>query len=573
LNGPTQQLQQLQQQLQQQQLNGPTQQLQQLQQQLQQQQQANPTPSQMLYDQIMNGQGRPPPMGSAALQRSRSLGRDSTPTHLPNVGGSRVGPAGSRTPTSVARKVLESVTKRKNKDKSRGGRPPIDPRHKGLLGPGPGQLVQTPDGRLVALGPGNSFYEVGTVAPAAAMMDPRLAHFVNVQQQQQDPRLNAFGGMMDPRLARQISQDREQMLYGGEPRQELEERLAYNARLHGMVGTPPTGRAAGPPPLRDRRFGELSGEEKSYYDQFQQGGYQDQISPREELERIAGTQQAARLAGNLSSPPWRGIRGPSDGDSPRKPPPDDDDSDLQSSTDTNQQLMQYSSPSAGLLGKDITPDSGVVTESRNHSKEREQHDARLRRQNYASNNNNPQRSSRNCAEQLEHLGEQLSRSSCGDQLSQLGEQLDQLGEQLGQLQKEQEAQQLSKQIKKRPSHQDGGSCSSSDESSCEGEVQSGGGRKSHQYKALPQTDPAITTTTTTTTNDKKINGDNKDKRERKSSVQSNVSDSDPISYEFSADSLLSDSDKESPEGNQSEQPVSQKLTNVCNEIKARFLPE
>ena len=32
-------------------------------------------------------------------------------------------------------------------------------------------------------------------------------------------------------------------------------------------------------------------------------------------------------------------------------------------------------------------------------------------------------------------------------------------------------------------------------------------------------------------------------RERKSSVQSNVSDSDPISYEFSADSLLSDSDK------------------------------
>jgi len=245
--------------------------------------------------------------------------------------------------------------------------------------------------------------------------------------------------------------------------------------------------------------------------------------------------------------------------------------------------MQYSSPSAGLLGKDITPDSGVVTESRNHSKEREQLDARLRRQNYASNNNNPQRSSRNCAEQLEHLGEQLSRSSCGDQLSQLGEQLDQLGEQLGQLQKEQEAQQLSKQlpphqaqqlskqqIKKQPSHQDGGSCSSSDESSCEGEVQSTGGRKNHQYKALPQTDPTITTTTT---NDKKINGDNKDKRERKSSVQSNVSDSDPISYEFSADSLLSDSDKESPQGNQSEPPVSEKLTNVCNEIKARFLPE
>ena len=72
----------------------------------------NATPSQMLYDQIMNSQGRPPPMGSAALQRSRSLGRDSTPTH---IGGGHLpprAPPGSRTPTSVARKVLESVTKR-----------------------------------------------------------------------------------------------------------------------------------------------------------------------------------------------------------------------------------------------------------------------------------------------------------------------------------------------------------------------------------------------------------------------------------------------------------------------------
>ena len=49
---------------------------------------------------------------------------------------------------------------RKNKEKGRGGRPPLDPRKGGLLGPGPGQLVQTPDGRLVALGPANTFYEV-----------------------------------------------------------------------------------------------------------------------------------------------------------------------------------------------------------------------------------------------------------------------------------------------------------------------------------------------------------------------------------------------------------------------------
>ncbi len=33
-----------------------------------------------------------------------------------------------------------------------------------MLGPGPGQLVQTADGRLVALGPGNTFYEVGMPA-------------------------------------------------------------------------------------------------------------------------------------------------------------------------------------------------------------------------------------------------------------------------------------------------------------------------------------------------------------------------------------------------------------------------
>jgi hypothetical protein len=32
-------------------------------------------------------------------------------------------------------------------------------------------------------------------------------------------------------------------------------------------------------------------------------------------------------------------------------------------------------------------------------------------------------------------------------------------------------------------------------------------------------------------------------RERKNSQQSNPTDSDPVSYEFSADSLLSDSDK------------------------------
>ena len=42
-------------------------------------------------------------------------------------------------------------------------------------------------------------------------------------------------------------------------------------------------------------------------------------------------------------------------------------------------------------------------------KERENQEARLRRENFASNNNHHNRSSRNCAEQLEQLGEQLSR--------------------------------------------------------------------------------------------------------------------------------------------------------------------
>ena len=47
-------------------------------------------------------------------------------------------------------------------------------------------------------------------------------------------------------------------------------------------------------------------------------------------------------------------------------------------------LKQYTEPSLGVLGQDITPDSGVVVDSRNHSKERDGGEARDRRDKFVS---------------------------------------------------------------------------------------------------------------------------------------------------------------------------------------------
>jgi len=548
-------------------------------------------PSQSLYDQIMGPREIPSPT-SLAIQRSRSLGRD-TPTHVPSNLPPRA--PGPRTPTSVARKVLESVTKRKNKEKTRhGGRPGHhDPLlRQGLLGGvqggAPGQLVQTADGRLVALGPGNTVVEVGTL-----QLDPRSSR------------------------ARQISQDRDQMLYGGgavvggvgggrefvagNPNsRDIYGRLPYGGRLQGevrqVVGTPPSSRLAlsrdlsnkqnqalfhnqphpiqhqqhpqaaiysdqyGQPFMEDVYLPEVDEEDggvddvyRGYREQQQQqqqqlaDEYNQQVASYDQFDgteqRLTGDQQAARLAGNLASPPWRGS-------SRRR----EDESDPASSSRENTQQMgleseldseisslfsyeqrdvknlhlmspleyaamlkqQYTEPT-GPLGKDITPDSGVVVDSNNHSKERESREARSRRDNFVQGS----RSSRNC----------------GEQLDQLGEQLEQLGQQ-----------------------QDTTSCS--DESSSEREDNSPSVRK--PYTQVPQSEPNTVNGTVDTEDPT---------RQRKSSVQSNMTDSDPVSYEFSADSLLSDSDKESTVGG-ADPPVLEKLSSVCNEIKAaRFLQE
>ena len=63
----------------------------------------------------------------------------------------------------MARKVFESVTKRRTKDKSKGGKgePSV-----GYM-PGPGPLVQTADGRLMAAPPGPLIQlEDGRLVPA-----------------------------------------------------------------------------------------------------------------------------------------------------------------------------------------------------------------------------------------------------------------------------------------------------------------------------------------------------------------------------------------------------------------------
>lgn len=445
------------------------------------------------------------------------------------------------------------------------GRPPHDPQRQGLLGPG--QLVQTADGRLVALGPGNTLVEVGT--------------------------------LVDPRRARQISQDREEMLYGPAVQQSQPQvygRLPFGAsrppaaaELRGVAGTPPAARAVHADPrwapqsfgqpynttqFSDQPFIEqtYSIEDQQYkqqqqeYREGQQHYYREDPRYQEDLysDQYGMEVQAARLAGNLASPPWHGAARRRDDDLRNREDDikareddirsreDDLESDntqhmgLESELDSeisslfsyndhpqrgvkNLHLVspleyaallkqQYSDP-PGLLGKDITPDSGVVVDSRNHSKER---DARTRRDNFRTGGGS--RNSRNC----EQLGDQL------DQLRTASSQLEQLG-----------------QLRTASSSGD------EEESSSERESGMKGGR---QYSQVPQSEPSQP-------EKKEVD------RVRKSSEQSNVTDSDAgdqASYEYSADSLLSDSDKESPAGG-SDPPVSEKLSTVCNEIKARFL--
>ena len=203
------------------------------------------TPAQSLYDQIMGREQQSPKLTN--FQRSRSLGHHYQRGEPAGDAGANLPPRppGHRTPTSVARKVFESVTKRRNKEKSK-GRP--EPSVGYMTAPGP--LIQTPDGRLVPAGPLIQL-EDGRVShaslPTPSCVTGLLSQVVPAPGplvQLEDGRIMALAqpsGLLqtpDGRLvmagtrARQVAQDRDQMLYG--TREEiLTNREAYN-QAHGQ---------------------------------------------------------------------------------------------------------------------------------------------------------------------------------------------------------------------------------------------------------------------------------------------------------------------------------------------------
>ena len=211
------------------------------------QQVTSSTPAQSLYDQIMGREQQSPQLTN--FQRSRSLGhhyqRGEPPPGQPGAN-LPPRPPGHRTPTSVARKVFESVTKRRSKEKVKGGRgePSV-----GYM-PGPGPLVQTADGRLVPAPPGPLIQlEDGRVSVGDGVVSSLLTVPLQVVPapgplvQLEDGRIVALAQpsllqTADGRLvmagtrARQVAQDRDQMLYG--TREEiLTNREAYN-QAHGQ---------------------------------------------------------------------------------------------------------------------------------------------------------------------------------------------------------------------------------------------------------------------------------------------------------------------------------------------------
>ena len=161
-----------------------------------------------IYDQIM-GREQPNSPKLPNFQRSRSLGhhyqQQVGPGESPGLPPRHPAP---RTPTSVARRVLESVTKRRSKDKHK-GRPPFGPNEPqmeqfmmtsnaqqpliqlqdGRIMQAPGPLLQTEDGRLV-VAPGLIFffcisYLVGA-GPLVQLEDGRLVAVVPPPGQQVD---------------------------------------------------------------------------------------------------------------------------------------------------------------------------------------------------------------------------------------------------------------------------------------------------------------------------------------------------------------------------------------------------
>ena len=116
-------------------------------------------------------------------------------------------------------------------------RPPFEASVGYMTAPGPGPLLQTPDGRLVqAPGPLIQL-EDGRLVPAPGPLvqleDGRIVALAGPPQPPQGGLMQTPDGrlvMANPR-ARQVAQDREQMLYG--TREELSRREAYN-QAHGM---------------------------------------------------------------------------------------------------------------------------------------------------------------------------------------------------------------------------------------------------------------------------------------------------------------------------------------------------
>ena len=204
-----------------------------------------------IYDQIM-GRDQPNSPKLPNFQRSRSLGhhyqQQIGPGESPGLPPRHPAP---RTPTSVARRVLESVTKRRSKEKHKAGRPAYAPDQMeqqymmhsspqqpliqladGRIIPAPGPLLQTEDGRIVvAPGPLVQLEDgrlVAVVPPPGHEVDPH--HLQNGLMAMEDGRL----AMTSQRARQQGNLGRDQMLYGTREEIQAAEREAFN-RAHGEL--------------------------------------------------------------------------------------------------------------------------------------------------------------------------------------------------------------------------------------------------------------------------------------------------------------------------------------------------
>ena len=206
-----------------------------------------PNQDRSIYDQIM-GREQPTSPQLPNFQRSRSLGHHYQQQVLPGAESPGLPPKhpAPRTPTSVVRRALESVTKRRSKEKSKGParnhfvggqmeqymmlqqqqqmQQPLIQLQDGRIVPAPGPLLQTEDGRLV-VAPG----------PLIQLEDGRLVAVVPPPGEQGMMEVGADGrlGPTSQRARQQGGLDRDQMLYG--TREEAEaaaEREAFN-RAHG----------------------------------------------------------------------------------------------------------------------------------------------------------------------------------------------------------------------------------------------------------------------------------------------------------------------------------------------------